>query len=77
MIQLALFPRPVEPEDLLDDVREAPFRDPVGLRLPRVPEALVGDSASERFGLGPVVNVPRDAAEGLRGCDRWGGRDGR
>lgn len=54
--QLDLFPRPVEPEDVLADVRSDPFaRWPEG----HLPPAPVDDPGYEQFGLGPVVNLPR------------------
>lgn len=40
MIQLALFPRPVEPEDVEADVRGDPWADRVGLRLSHLPTCL-------------------------------------
>ena len=73
MIQLALFPRPVEPEDVEDDVRADPFADRVGLFLSRLPAPPVGDPAYETFGLGPILELPRDVGECLRACNRWGG----
>ena len=73
MIQLALFPRPVEPEDVEADVRGDPWADPAGLLFSHLPDAPVGDPAYERFGLGPVVNLPRAVAGCLWACNTFGG----
>lgn len=51
--QIDLFRRPVEPEDLARDLKWEPLD--LG-RLPSVDEA---DPAWQRYGLGPILDVPR------------------
>lgn len=71
--QMELFGRrPVEPEDLERDVRR-PWLNlnedlPSG-RLPSVDEA---DPLWQRYGLGPVLDVPRHERNDLERRDRWG-----
>lgn len=58
--QLDLFRRPVEPEDLERDLRREPLMLEGDLPSSHLPSVDEQDSVWQRFGLGPVVDIPRN-----------------
>ena len=68
--QMELFHRrPVEPEDVERDVRrQILMLNPTTGELPSVDE---DDPAWQRYGLGPVLDLPRSLEESVRAQDRW------